>query len=181
MNESAKPPSLSLQSLSEGMPGMERALGESCAHAAGVCLEHERHTPDNTVLTVDGSRNAMYSLTWDPTTDRMRRSWQDLQEATEWGAAGLSAILVRDLTGYEILERSCKGSGFDYWVGDSNAEGSLFQNKARLEVTGILHGSESEISTRLHQKTHRFSEHPHELPAMVVLVEFGMPRSRVSE
>ena len=172
---------LALGSLKEGMPGMEPALGEGCAHAASVCLEHHRHRPDETQLTVDGSRHAIYDLTWAPATDQVRRSWADLQEATESGATGIAALLVQDLSGYEILQRSWKGTGFDYWIGAPGKQDLMFQNKARLEVTGILNGTDGEISTRLKQKLDRFAEHPHDLPAMVVVVEFGTPRSRIAE
>jgi hypothetical protein len=172
---------LSLASLKEGMAGMEPALGESCSHAAGVCLEYEKHIPGKTTLSIDGTCDVVYSLTWDPVTEQMSRSWSDLQGATEWGASGLAAVIVQDLFGYQILQRSWKGTGFDYWIGNSNDNEPMFQNKARLEVTGILHGSERDISTRLKEKQYRFAEYPHELPAIVVVVEFGTPRSRIAE
>lgn len=181
MQTAEKVNKLALESLKKGMPGMEPALGESCAHAASVCLEHERHIPDKTRLSVDGSREVIYDLTWAPATDQMRRSWSDLQDATEWGASGVAALLVEDTFGYQILQRSWKGTGFDYWIGYSDNNGVMFQNKARLEVTGILHGAEGDISARLQEKLNRFEKHPHELPEMVVVVEFGTPRSRISE
>ncbi len=172
---------LALASLKTGMPGMEPALGESCAHAAGVCLEHEAHVLGESRLAVDGCREVAYHLTWDPSTEQTRRSWSDLQDAVEWGACGVAALLVKEIFGYQILQRSWKGTGFDYWIGDSNENEPLFQNKARLEVTGIMHGDERDISTRLVQKLNRFAKYPHELPAMAIVVEFGTPRSRIVE
>lgn len=160
---------------------MESAVGESCAHAASVCLEHERHITGQTQLKIDGSRDVIYDLTWNPVTDQILRSWLDLQEATEWGASGIAALLIEDIFSYQILQRSWKGTGFDYWIGNSNENEPMFQNKVRLEVTGILHGTERDISTRLKEKQDRFTKYPNDLPSMVVVVEFGTPRSRIAE
>lgn len=146
-----------------------------------VCLEHERHITGQTQLSVDGSRDVIYHLSWAPATDQIRRSWSDLQDATEWGASGVAALLIEDIFGYQILQRSWKGTGFDYWIGDSNENEPMFQNKARLEVTGILHGTERDISNRLKKKQDRFTKYPNDLPSMVVVVEFGTPRSRIAE
>jgi hypothetical protein len=172
---------LSLGLLKRGLPGMEPAIGESCAHAAGVCLEYENHKSAGTSMSVDGAQEKIYSLTWESVSEQIRRSWSDLQEATEWGASGIAALLVEDIFGYQILQRSWKRTGFDYWIGNSNDNEYMFQNKARLEVTGILHGSESDISTRLKEKLNRFAKYPSDLPSMVVVVEFGTPRSRIAE
>lgn len=170
---------LALESLENGMPGIEPALGECCAHAASVCLEHETHTPYQTRLRVDGSRDVTYDLTWAPATDQMRRSRSDLQDATEWSASWVAALLVEDIFGYQVLQRSWKGTGFDYWIGYSDNIDPMFQNKVRLEVTGILHGSEGDISARLKDKLNRFEEHQHELPTMVVVVcKFSAPGDR---
>jgi hypothetical protein len=46
---------------------------------------------------------------------------------------------VLELTDYTIVERACKGTGFDYWLGDEDDD--LFQWKARLEISGILKGT----------------------------------------
>jgi hypothetical protein len=91
----------------------------------------------------------------------------------------VGALLVRDIKGLSILQRSWKGTGFDYWVGTTNDTGPLFQNKARLEVTGILCGDEETVAARLKEKAERFAAHPHSLPAITVVVEFGSPRSRL--
>lgn len=160
---------------------MEPAIGESCAHAAGVCLEYGNHKSGETSMNVDGSKTKTYTLGWEAVSDQMRRSWSDLQDATEWGASGVAALLVEDIYGYQILQRSWKGTGFDYWVGYSDNSGVMFQNKARLEVTGILNGTEGDISTRLKEKQDRFAKYPNDLPSVVVAVEFGAPRSRIAE
>jgi hypothetical protein len=47
-------------------------------------------------------------------------------------------MLIRQLTQFTVIERSRKGTGFDYWLGSEDEAGELpFQNKVRLEVSGI--------------------------------------------
>src|SRR5438105_9337121 len=101
----------------------------------------------------------------------MRRYWNDLEEATEQGAYGLAILLVRALIGYTVIERACKGTGFDWWLG--NDDNSL-QRMARLEVSGILQGEAWRVRSRVAAKvvqTERSNSSG--LAAYVVVVEFG--------
>jgi hypothetical protein len=91
MTKSAKLKTISLKSLMPGMPGMEPSLAQTCGHAASVCLEEQRHVSGNTLFAVDGAHNETYSLIWDAVNDQMRRSWADLQDATERGAGEQAA------------------------------------------------------------------------------------------
>ena len=72
-----------------------------------------------------------------------------MQEATEWGACGVAILVVNQVTGKVVIERSKKGTGFDYWLGDNDDGDSLpFANSARLEVSGILTGTKAQIASR---------------------------------
>jgi len=164
-----------LGSLRVGMPGLSSALGEAYAEAASVCFE-QRHV-SGVQMTVDGDCVRIIVVTWDGISDQARRSWADLQNAVEHAAYGVAALLISVLTEYTIVAQSCKGTGFDYWLGDKNNPQPLFQRKARLEVSGILDGSESDIRSRMTRKMKQTGEG--RLPAFVVVVEFGNPRSRV--
>lgn len=59
--------------------------------------------------------------------------------------------MAKELTSLVVVERSKKGPGFDYWLGQSDDD-DLFANKARLEVSGILAGNDSDIKGRTMQK-----------------------------
>jgi len=107
------------------------------------------------------------------------RAWADPDEATEQGACGIAALLVDALTDYTILQRARKGPGFDYWLGKKGSASVLFQDKARLEVSGIRSGDEREIARRVRQKTKQIQRSNGMLPGLVAVVEFGTPRSRV--
>ena len=101
---------------------------------------------DNTFLQLSKLRTYLqcvpYSddiqLNWTSIVDKATiKSWGDMQEATEYGATAVAILLANELTEYPCIERSCKGTGFDYWLGEED-DIELFQRKARLEISGIL-------------------------------------------
>jgi len=167
--------SVHLRALGIGMPGLSSALGEAYAEAASVCFE-QKHV-SGVRMMVDGDCIRIILVSWDGITDQARRSWADLQNAVEHAACGVAALLISVLTQYTIVEQSRKGTGFDYWLGEKTNQEPLFQRKARLEVSGILDGSESDIKGRMSKKMEQIGGG--RLPAFVVIVEFGKPRSRM--
>ena len=130
-------------------------------------------------LRVSGCANNIYRLEWPPITDQSRRTWNDLQEATEYGAMGIAVLLAKRETGHAVLQRSRKGTGFDYWMGDESIE--PFQNKARLEISGILNGGDDEVRKRVRQKLKQASRSNGSLPAYVIVVEFGKPLAQIQK
>jgi hypothetical protein len=90
----------------------------------------------------------------------------------------LPSLLVIDRTEYTVIERSRKGTGFDYWLG-TEAD-TLFQNKARLEVSGIRSGDAHDIRRRTKQKRRQIRPAAEALQAFVIVVEFGTPRAQVT-
>jgi hypothetical protein len=100
-----------------------------------------------------------------------------MQESTEWGAYGIAALLVQAVTDLHIVARARKGTKFDFWLCARKATGDLFQNASRLEVSGILNGDSAAVSARVKQKVVQVAKGASSLPACVVVVEFGGPRS----
>jgi hypothetical protein len=149
----------------------------SLAQACAVCLEEMGHSR-GVLLRVEGTFQATFILDWNfPSTEAMRRYWNDLEEATEQGACGLAILLLRALCGYTVVERARKGTGFVWWLG---TEDDLFQAKARLEVSGLLRGSSRRLNSRVadrRKQTKRSSASG--LVAFIVVSEFGTPRSKV--
>ena len=111
----------------------------------------------------------------------MRRCWNDDEVATEHGAYAIATLLVPRITNLQVVERSKKGTGFDYWLGSSTETEALFQNKARLEVSGIRAGPEATIVGRLRKKLGQTQKSDATLSAMVIVVEFSGPQSRVAK
>ena len=76
-----------------------------------------------------------------------------------------------------VIQRSFKGTGFDFWLGDS--KDPAFQRKARLEVSGLRRGSTAQVKARLELKKRQIGNTVHTLPGYVVVVEFGQPLSLI--
>ena len=164
-----------LATLSGGMPGLTQAAGTFLSEAASICLEDQSHL-SGVALLVDGAQTAMGPLTWLPTSVQHKRTYNDLDEATEYGACAVAMVIIKRLMGKVVVERSKKGKGFDYWLGSSDDD-NLFQDRTRLEVSGIRRGSESIINTRLRVKEAQIKRGTG--AALIAIVEFSRPRTRL--
>lgn len=177
---------IDLVDLGKGMIGLTPAVGESFAEAASVCLQGQNHSSP-AAMELHHRRTQTKStimVTWRSADDTVRRTWNDPIEATEYGACGIAALIVRELKGLSIVRRSARGTGFDFWLGETvstESGGSLFQESARLEVSGVLRGSPAIISRRVRQKRRQAMKSAGTLPASVVVVEFNKPQSRIGE
>ena len=170
---------IDLRDLQHGQPGLSPEAGAFLTQAGAVCLESQGHTSGDT-LAVNGTLGGFAEeLRWEPATAQVRRTWNDLEEATEYGAVGIAILLVQRHTKHAVLKRARKGTGFDYWLG--SADRHPFQHKARLEVSGLLKGTVSAIRTRVRQKVEQTKLSARSLPAYVVVVEFGTPQCIVDQ
>jgi hypothetical protein len=108
----------------------------------------------------------------------MHRTHGDPEVAVERGACGIAIVLVTAMSGYTVVHRSYKSTGVDYFLGDR--EDFLFQSKARLEVSGILRGSEREVRRRIKSKVEQTKQSDAmQIPAVIVIVEFSRPVVKV--
>ncbi len=172
---------LDLNDLGKGLPAITPSWGAAMAEAAAVCLSSEGHAP-GVYLSTQGTPAQNYVLTWGPTPNpgQANLSWADTQEATEYGATALAVLLARAETGHTVVQRSRKGTGIDYWMGEEN-DGPPFQHKARLEISGILHALGDQravrraVAARVSQKVQQVWRSGTLPPAHVVVVEFGTP------
>jgi len=167
---------LNLSDLGEGLPAITPAFGRALAEAGGICLESQGHVQGDQ-LRVSGDFEKDHTLAWPPVTDQTLRCWNDPEVATEHGAVGVAVLLAKKEVGYAVIERSRKGTGFDYWMGDDTS--FPFQNKARLEISGIRRGDASDIRARVRQKLKQTEPSDGLLPAYVIVVEFGSPLAEV--
>ena len=130
-------------------------------------------------MSVRGYVNTSHVLDWPFIPDGAWAGWRNLRVATEWGAAGIAALLARHEIAYGVVEQSWTGTGFDYWLAD---ESGLQSEKARMEVSGILAGGDSAINDRVREKMQQTQQSDYlRLPAYVVVVEFSEPTARVEE
>jgi hypothetical protein len=167
---------LVLSTLGEGFPAITPSFGVALAEAGAVCLEDQGHS-NGVELKVYGEFIEAFKVYWPNVTGQMRLCWNDREMTTEHGAYGIGILLIRDLTNFSIIERSRKGTGFDFWLG---YEDELpFQNKARLEISGIRKGDDSMVKARVQQKLKQTERSQGSLPAYIVVVEFSRPLSHV--
>ncbi len=190
---------LNLNDLVAGdMPGITSAIGQAMAESSAVCLDSQGHAP-GVLLVVRGWLSDRVILNWTPATIQAQRAWNDPQEATEEAAEGMATLLARWETGYVVLLRSRKGTGFDYLLGDSNVldvseveravtsewapllgDNSLVV-RARFEVSGILRGSDSDVRGRTTLKLRQVSRSDDSgIPVYVIVVEFKGPLAEVT-
>ncbi|MFY9820324.1 MAG: hypothetical protein WAM82_03020 [Thermoanaerobaculia bacterium] len=167
---------ISLSTLSEGMPGLTPAWGAVLAEAASICLEHQGH-PVDVAMTVDGSFDASLIVNRLGVTAQMLLSNQDEEEATEHGACGIAILAVGALMSLVVARRSRRGTGFDYWL-TANEE-NLLQQAERLEVSGIRNGSESTVKARVLEKTKQIQQFRAGSPVLIAIVEFSRPLLRL--
>jgi hypothetical protein len=175
--------SIQLSELSAGNPALTPATGSSLEEACIICLDDQHHTP-GVEMEVSGKISSVYKLFWQKQiTDQMARCWGDAQYTTEQAAYGIAFLLIPRMTNYTTIERSVKGTGFDYWLGDGQqAETFIFNRTARLEVSGLRKATDSQIRKRINQKYKQTDPSDStSLPAFVVVVEFSKPFSHVGE
>lgn len=174
---------LNLNSLHEDIPVISYdAMGfyvENCV----VCLEHQGHQ-NNTDLSIDHQgKSYIATISWTMViNDSVRRAYQDLNRATDFGAVTIALLLVRELTDYTTVEQSAIGTTVDYYLSRKTDEPTLiFNHAARLEVSGILQENESNtIQRRIQEKKRRLIPDTR-LPTFIVIVEFSTPQSKIVE
>jgi len=167
---------IDLNDLRKGMSELTPALGAFFSEAGAVCLDEQGHK-NGVDFSIQGNFTDIFKLYWQEVTDQMRQFWNDDEVATENAAYGLACLLIRELTPFKFIQKSKKGPGFDFWLG--RKDDFLFQKKARLEVSGIRSGEQSDIKVRLRRKKKQIK--PSSLPVYIIVVEFGTPQSKVEE
>ena len=174
---------LDLNDLSRGLPAITPSWGATLAEMAGVCLESQGHEQGAQLRIIGYTQNS-YTLSWPDINYQTLQTWRDLQEATQFGATAIAVLLGKVEVGYSVVERSVKGTGIDYWMGDES-DGPPFQHKARLEISGILRVDgdsrtvRRRVSARVREKLKQTDPSDGLIPAYVIVVEFGSPIAEV--
>jgi hypothetical protein len=165
---------LTILPLDPGNSGLLKSLADYMGACGAVCLNHAQHQP-GVQMDVEGDHSGSFLLYWETLTEQYFRTCADLQEATEYGAYGIAILMIRELTGKTVLQRSAKGPGFDFWVGDEETDELPFQGLTRLEVSGILNGSAADVRVRVSVKKKQVRPSDALGPAFIVVVEFSRP------
>lgn len=125
-------------------------------------------------MSLSGLHQKNIEFQWNAATSSMLASHKDEIEAAQYGAYGISILLLLKLENLTAVERSVRGDGFDWWMGDK--KDPLYEKKARLEVSGINNGDDKRINERVAEKLAQTDQSAGTgLPAFVVVVEFSRP------
>jgi hypothetical protein len=79
------------------------------------------------------------------------------------------------MTDYNVVRRSMKGTGFDYWL--SRAGAPPYRHDARLEISGLRAADARRLHARIRQKARQTDRSDGVLPALIAVVEFSHPIS----
>jgi len=144
-------------------------------------LESQNHE-SSTLLKVTETYQTKFLIKWNKIDLKVRRTWQNLSESVEEAAYGLAIIGIWQCTPYRIIKQSFKGSGFDYWLGEKETKDDPFKEMARLEVSGILNGTQTQINQRLKEKLQQTEKSDNfNLPVFVIIAEFGTPQIKIQK
>ncbi len=153
---------------------LSKARCDSFGEAAAVCLEKFGHF-SGIELKIFGDHTGTAILYWDELNQKSYDSWLNLEEAVEDAAYGIAMLVVWNLTPFQIIRQSRKGSKVDFWCCEKESN-FLFQNSIKLEVSGILKGSIGQVNYRIKQKLRRAIENKdEEATIIVVIAEFSKP------
>lgn len=101
-------------------------------------------------VQVDGEVREKINIVWEEQV--VRPGLREPRDFAEYGALAIAFYLATKFFEYEVVEQPVIGSGFDYWPVYKSTHPNYNTNNflnARLEVSGILNGTESEVKTRL--------------------------------
>jgi hypothetical protein len=144
-----------------------------------VCLDSQSHKSGVTLRAIYTEKWNYFTVSWNRSiTEKDKISFADMVSTTEFAACALALLLVQELTNFKVIRQAVRGTTIDYYLGLTNANNDLlFNNVARLEVSGILKENKSNtVDGRLREKAKRLKPG---LPAIIAVVEFSKPWSKM--
>lgn len=175
---------LDLDELKTGIPVVSKKIGAFLVEAAAICLYLNGYE-SGVELKVEGEIEETLTVEWnDKITDDVLNSWNDVKEATEFGATALAILILLKYTDFTHIIRAYQGTGIDYWLGiGEHTSGTLPKDniKGRLEISGILKESKSNtLNMRINQKIKQAKKTDDtKLPVYIVVVEFSQPKAKI--
>lgn len=173
---------LELDSLQDECDSITSAMGTVMAHCASYCLHLNEHSVNPVVMRLSGELDTLPSraeVTWLKVTERMERCYRNTKDAVEHGACGIAILLSRKVLRMDVVDQAVTPSGVDYYLGtytEDTDDPNYLGRSSRLEVSGLLRGTDSRIRSRVQQKVEQTQRSAGTgLPAYVVVVEFRRP------
>jgi len=148
-----------------------------------VCFDNQGHLSGVELSVDDRGNNDNFEVMWTGNiTEQLRNSYRDLVRATEVGACAIALLLVRELTNYTVVKQAAIGTTVDYFLSSDYKDDTLiFNESARLEVSGILiERGRNTVQARIQSKLRRLQPSA-TLPALIIIVEYSHPKSTMVE
>jgi hypothetical protein len=162
---------LVVEDLASRHPGVTKAIGDSYAEAAAVCLSRH-HAPPASMIVDRGDAFVPCAAYWSPPDHRVSQAWANEIDATELGAYAVSLATVEVSEGLVAVRRAETLTGADYYIAPVGADPEDLERWLRLEVSGTDKGDRREIKVRLHRKVTQASKGASNLPALAAVVGF---------
>lgn len=140
------------------------------ANAAKVQLEKHHQPPTQFEVTSKGETHN-YSVEWTPVDDLLRRSYNNVDDATRDGAYVMAFAAVEDIEGMVGIARAETKTGADYYVAPIGSSPEDLEMAYRLEVSGT-NGPESMVRQRLKEKQQQTRDGIGTEPAIAAVVGF---------
>jgi hypothetical protein len=161
------------------VPCLSEPMKEFLLEALLLVLTENAHdiTTQLSIKIIEGEYNE-FTLIFNTgiISEKAKKCWE-IEQATEKAAECIALIICSKLTKYHVIRRSRRKTGFDYWIGDE--EEGLFQDRARLEISGIFKGTTKLVEKRFKEKsiqTHQSDDMG--LPAYISVTEFSKPMTQ---
>lgn len=172
---------LHLQDLEKGYACITESVGAYHSEAAFYCLSAQSFSSGQTIQ-VNGIVEKNCAIFWEKEPkEQLMRAWRDSIEATEYGAVGLTILLISAFTDLEVIERAYIGGRFDYILGKKRTDSEVYEKVARLEVSGIWQETKTntvESRVRLKLKQTNKSDGLH-LKAYISVIELSTPKAKI--
>jgi hypothetical protein len=174
---------LHLDDLRKGLSGVLPSLGSFMCDCAIFSLASQGHSSGVNLEVETDTEKVSFTLTWEGHISlQMRRTMNDNERTTDYGAMGLAVLLVLQLTCYPHFVVSFKGTGVDFWLFEEEPIDEvvvLSSADALLEVSGIRKESRTNTMTIRHKLkiAQVKSSESSGLDTYIVITEFNKPKS----
>lgn len=166
---------------SEGkVPALTRSFAGLMEEAIVMCMREHHHLSGIPCDIKDFTEVlARAEIVWvKEFTDRIARAFGSTSRAAELAGEGIAILTILAMTDYTIIERSIKGTGVDFWLGNiGSSTEEIVQRAARMEVKGRTQiESDGKIRSAVRKgmkQTVRSAAT--KLPVCVILTEFSRP------
>jgi hypothetical protein len=162
---------LQLADLGQRHPGVTKAVGDTYAEAASVCLSRHHESPID-VTAEYRAEGAECSLPWTPPSPSISRAHANTIDATEQGAYAVSFAAIEAIAGLVAVRRAETLTGADYYVAPAGEDPDDMETCLRMEVSGVDAGGETVVRARLRQKLSQTEAGRSNLPALAAVIGF---------